>query len=116
MPGITRRDLRFAILVEKLFVEYQRDGRGTAGPSEMCRQMDRPTWSRLGARYVRYSIGMEHDEEEGLPDIEQDEFELEFEPQLANNDGSTTNTPEFQDALQKLKLMTGKTGISTPST
>ncbi len=60
VPGITRRDLRFAVFVERLYEEYHKDGRALEGRGTKLKHIyDRPTWPYLMSRFVRSSMGME---------------------------------------------------------
>ncbi|EKM74590.1 hypothetical protein AGABI1DRAFT_133092, partial [Agaricus bisporus var. burnettii JB137-S8] len=59
VPGITRRDLRFAILLEQLYDQYYHQGRALELRGQILkRYFARPTWEFLVARFIRSSLSL----------------------------------------------------------
>ncbi|KAF9443095.1 hypothetical protein P691DRAFT_764605 [Macrolepiota fuliginosa MF-IS2] len=59
VPGITRRDLRFAILLEQLYDQYYKDGRALEPRGQKLKHIyHRPTWEYLVSRFVRSSLAL----------------------------------------------------------
>lgn len=57
VPGITRRDLRFAILVEQLYDTYFLSGRATQRRGiSLKHHFDRPSWQHLLTRFIKSSL------------------------------------------------------------
>jgi hypothetical protein len=59
VPGITRRDLRFAVLLEQLYDRYFEDGRALEPRGQTLKDIfNRPTWEYFISRLVRSSLSM----------------------------------------------------------
>jgi len=57
VPGITCRDLRFAIFLEQLYDTFLHSGRVTETRGTLLRQpFDQPTWKHLLTRFIRSSL------------------------------------------------------------
>ncbi|KAF5344645.1 hypothetical protein D9756_011230 [Leucocoprinus leucothites] len=57
VPGITRRDLRFALLVERLYDSYHRSGKALEMRGRKVKAYwERPTWEHLLSRFIRNSL------------------------------------------------------------
>ena len=57
VPGITRRDLRFAILLEQLYDTFLHLGKATQTRGTLLQHhFDQPTWEYLLARFIKSSL------------------------------------------------------------
>jgi len=57
VPGITRRDLRFAILLERLYDSFLRNGMATQTRGTLLKHhFDQPTWEHLIVRFIKSSL------------------------------------------------------------
>ena len=57
VPGITRRDLRFAILLEQLYDTFLHLGKATQTRGTLLEHhFDQPTWDYLLARFIKSSL------------------------------------------------------------
>jgi len=60
VPGITRRDLRFAILLEQLYDTFLYCGKATQTRGTLPRHhFDQPTWECLLSRFIKSSLNQD---------------------------------------------------------